>query len=107
MQNGKIGKGSCATVYKVLWLGKHFAEKHFDGPENKYFQEELSLLVGLSHPNILPLFCYTTCSCYCSLVMDLMDMDLREFMLKRLEDYENLEGRFELLEAVDIMLQVT
>jgi serine/threonine protein kinase len=65
-----------------------------------------SLLVGLSHPNILPLFCYTTCSCYCSLVMDLMDMDLCEFMLKRLEDYENLEGSFELLEAVDIMLQV-
>jgi hypothetical protein len=38
--------------------------------------------------------------------MDLMDMDLREVMLKRLEDYENLEGPFELLEAVDIMLQV-
>jgi hypothetical protein len=38
--------------------------------------------------------------------MDLMDMDLCEFMLKRLEDYENLEGSFELLEAVDIMLQV-
>jgi serine/threonine protein kinase len=35
-----------------------------------------------------------------------MDMDLHEFMLKRLEDYENLEGPFELLEAVNIMLQV-
>jgi ascorbate-specific PTS system EIIC-type component UlaA len=45
VQNGRIGKGSCATVYKVLWLGKHFAEKHFDGTENKYFQEELSLLL--------------------------------------------------------------
>jgi hypothetical protein len=58
VQNGKIGKGSCATVYKVLWLGEHFAEKHFDGPENKYFQEELSSCWIVSPKYITPLLLY-------------------------------------------------
>jgi hypothetical protein len=56
--HGRIGEGSSATVHKVRWLGKDFAAKCFHGSENEEaMRKEASLLVGLSHPNILPLFC--------------------------------------------------
>ncbi|KAH9567479.1 hypothetical protein CY35_03G029700 [Sphagnum magellanicum] len=102
---GRIGKGGSATVHKVTWLGNDFAEKCFHGQENEVMQKEASLLAGLSHPNILPLFCCATRDHSCSLVMELMDGDLRQLM----EDLMNNESEgppFELLEAVDIMLQV-
>ncbi len=102
--NGQIGKGGSATVHKVTWLGKDFAEKCFHGPENEDIQEEASLLAGLSHPNILPLFCYATRDHSCSLIMELMDGDLHQLM-ERLNN-ESQDAPFELLEAVDIMLQV-
>ncbi|KAH9558619.1 hypothetical protein CY35_06G017200 [Sphagnum magellanicum] len=103
--NGQIGKGGSATVHKVTWLGKDFAEKCFHGPENEDIQEEASLLAGLSHPNILPLFCYATRDHSCSLIMELMDGDLHQLM-ERLVNNESQDAPFELLEAVDIMLQV-
>jgi hypothetical protein len=104
--NGQIGKGTSATVHKVTWLGKDFAEKCFHGPENENTREEASLLAGLSHPNILPLFCYATGDDCCSLVVELMDEDLHSLMTRRLENEETLDAPFKLLEAVDIMLQV-
>ncbi len=103
--NGQIGKGGSATVHKVTWLGKDFAEKCFHGPENQDIREEASLLAGLSHPNILPLFCYATRDHSCSLIMELMDEDLHQLM-ERLVNNESQDAPFELLEAVDIMLQV-
>ncbi|KAH8958278.1 hypothetical protein BDL97_06G015500 [Sphagnum fallax] len=102
-KEGKLGKGSSATVYKIKWLGKHFAEKCFIGPENENIRKEVSILVGLSHPNIVPLFCYAINKHYCSLVMELMDGDLRDLMQTNLESSET---PFELCEAVDIMLQI-
>jgi serine/threonine protein kinase len=106
VQNGKIGKGASAIVHKVKWLGKHFAEKCFFGPEGEHFQKEASLLAGLSHPNILPLFCFVTTANSCSLVMELMDEDLHELMCERLKNPEIQGAPFKLLEAIDIMLQV-
>jgi hypothetical protein len=103
--NGQIGKGGSATVHRVTWLGKDFAEKCFHGPENQGIREEASLLAGLSHPNILPLFCYATRDHSCSLIMELMDGDLHQLM-ERLVNNESQDVPFELLEAVDIMLQV-
>ncbi len=103
--NGRIGEGGSATVRKVTWLGNDFAEKCFQGPENEAMRKEASLLAGLSHPNVLPLFCCATRDRSCSLVMELMDADLHQLM----EDLMNNESQvapFELLEAVDIMLQV-
>jgi serine/threonine protein kinase len=105
--NGQIGKGCSATVHKVTWLGKDFAEKCFPGPENQVFRKEASLLAGLSHPNILPFFCYATGKNCCSLVMELMDEDLHSLMMRRLGNEETLDAPpFTHLEAVDIMLQV-
>jgi hypothetical protein len=103
--NGQIRKGGSATVHKVTWLGKHFVEMCFHVPKNQNIQEEASLLTGLSHPNILPLFCYTTRDHSCSLIMELMDGDLHQLM-ERLVNNESQDALFELLEAVDIMLQV-
>jgi len=59
----------------------------------------------LSHPNILPLFCYATRDHSCSLIMELMDGDLHQLM-ERLVNNGSQDAPFELLEAVDIMLQV-
>jgi len=100
-----IGKGAFATVYKVTWLGKDFVEKCFRGPERYWIQKQACLLAGLSHPNILPLFCYATQDHHCSLVVELMDEDLHSLMTRRLEN-EVTVAPFELLEALDIMLQV-
>jgi hypothetical protein len=104
--NGQMGRGGSATVHKVTWLGKDFAEKCFDGTENQDFQKEASLLAGLSHPNILPLFCYATGDDRCSLVMELMDEDLHSLMKRRLGNEETRDAPFKLLEAVDIIWQV-
>jgi hypothetical protein len=49
---GPVGKGAFAIVHKVLWVGKHFGEKCFYGPEKKDMQQKSFLLVGLSHPKI-------------------------------------------------------
>jgi serine/threonine protein kinase len=103
---GQIGKGASAIVHKVEWLGKHFAEKCFFGPEGEHFQKEASLLAGLSHPNILPLFCFVTTANSCSLVTELMDGDLHGLMRRRLDNHEIQGAPFKLLEAIDIMLQV-
>ncbi|CAK9877658.1 unnamed protein product [Sphagnum jensenii] len=105
-RRSQIGKGSYAVVHKVVWLGKYFAEKSFPFPENENFRKEVSFLAGLSHPNILPLFCYATCTRYCSLVMELMDEDLNSLIRNRLGPKTSLDPPFELLEAIDIMLQV-
>jgi serine/threonine protein kinase len=52
----QLGKGTAATVYKATWLGGEVALKTFDGPDNFDFNKEVSVLRGLSHPNIYP-FC--------------------------------------------------
>ncbi|CAK9225230.1 unnamed protein product [Sphagnum troendelagicum] len=104
--HGQIGRGASATVHKVEWLGKQFAEKCFFGPQGEHFQKEASLLAGLSHPNILPLFCLVTTANSCSLVTELMDGDLLGLMCKRLDNHEIQGAPFKLLEAIDIMLQV-
>ncbi len=104
--NGRIGEGSSATIRKVRWLGKDFAEKCFHGSENEEaMRKEASLLAGLSHPNILPLFCCSIRDRSCSLVMELMDVDLHDLM-EVLVYNESQDAPFQLLEAVDIMLQV-
>jgi len=104
--NGQIGRGASATVHKVTWLVKDFAKKCFHGQQNEAIRKEASLIAGLSHPNILPLFCYAIGDHCCSLVMKLMDEDLHSLMTIRLGNEETLDAPFKLLEAVDIILQV-
>jgi tRNA A-37 threonylcarbamoyl transferase component Bud32 len=106
-RRNQIGKGTSATVYKVKWLGKQLAEKCFNGPETEAIKKEMSFLAGLSHPNILPLFCVITRANSCSLVIELMDQDLRALMEQRQANKDvTYDPPFHLLEAIDIMLQI-
>jgi serine/threonine protein kinase len=58
------------------------------------------ILAGLAHPNILPSFSLAIDGRSCSIIMELMDQDLFCLMQRK-----PLDAPFELLEAVDIMLQ--
>ncbi len=88
------------TLYKIDWHGKHFAEKCFHVPKNGSFKTEAMILAGLAHPNILPSFSLAIDGRSCSIIMGLMDQDLFCLMQRK-----PLDAPFELLEAVDIMLQ--
>ena len=100
-----LGKGTAATVYKATWHGAGVAMKVFEGPDNSDFQKEVSVLVGLSHPNIISVYCSTAGKRFCSIVMELMDKDLHTLMQDRLTEYDH-QSPFDIVEAVDIMLQI-
>ncbi|CAK9221887.1 unnamed protein product [Sphagnum troendelagicum] len=59
------------------------------------------ILAGLVHPNILPSFSLATDGRRCSIIVELMDQDLLCLMQRK-----PLDAPFELLEAVDIMLEI-
>lgn len=82
-QKESLGKGSAATVYRAKLLGVEFAKKTFDEPNSPDF-EEVSILLGLSHPNVTSLLCYAKGKEDCSIIMELMDEDLFGLMRKRL-----------------------
>jgi hypothetical protein len=51
--NWSSRKASICNCAQSPWLGKHFAEKCFCGPEKKDIQQkDIFLLVGLSHRKI-------------------------------------------------------
>jgi hypothetical protein len=103
----RLGKGAFASVHKTTWMGESLAEKSFANDEQKFevFMNELSILIGLSHPNILSLYCYASNSHSCSLVVKLMDDDLCNFIEEKMLD-DTLTAPFDILEAVGIMLQI-
>jgi hypothetical protein len=105
-QSGILGKGSAATVYKAKWLGGKVAMKTFYGAGNHFFKKEVSILRGLSHPNIISLLWSTVDRRKCSIIVERMDGDLHTLMQVRLEGRGDQESPFCILEAVDIMLQV-
>jgi serine/threonine protein kinase len=78
-----------------------FCRKMFPWRNHKSYQKEASILARLDHPNIVPSFCYVTSDRSCSIVMELLDEDLHDLMQRK-----PLDGPFELLEAIDIMLQI-
>ena len=105
-----LGRGGFGVVQETTWLGLRFAKKEFKGGDNKFFRQEIGALAGLSHPHIVRLVCCAIDKRSCSLVMELMDTDLYDF----LEAYrENLPSGtttkgspFSHIQAVDLMLQV-
>lgn len=101
-----LGKGASGTVHKAIWLGVEVAKKTFHGPRNPDFLQEVSILEGLSHPNIVSLLWYTTDKRKCHLIMELMDGDLYTLMQDRLGEKGHHGPPFNILEALDLMLQV-
>lgn len=108
----QLGGGASAYVYKTSWLERTFAEKVFQvgsQQDQSNFEHEMSSLAGLSHPHVAPMHCYATGERECSLVLELMEMDLSGYMfLKRSYTNTRVQGTspFNLHEALDIMIQV-
>jgi ribosomal protein S24E len=100
-----LGHGAYGAVFESVWLGLPCAQKVFKGAENVSFKKEADILGTLKHPNIIQLFCCTTDAKSCSLVMELMSTDLRNFMDEKMKDPKHVVP-FSLPVAVDIMLQV-
>lgn len=89
-------------------MGELLALKTFANDEYFFniFENEVSILLGLSHPNILSLYCFASNKRSCSLVVELMDNDLYNFIQEKVREDETLTAPFDILEAIDIMLQI-
>ncbi len=99
-----IGKGTAGEVFEVRWLGQRFARKFIPGKMKIIFQRELASLVGLSHPNIVKVFGVSSNNQGNSIVMELMDADLRAYMEARMKFSKQVP--FGLAVALDILLQI-
>jgi serine/threonine protein kinase len=99
-----IGKGTAGEVFEVRWLGQRFARKFIPGKMKIIFQRELASLVGLSHPNIVKVFGVSSNNQGNSIVMELMDADLRAYMEARMKFSKQVP--FGLAVALDISLQI-
>lgn len=106
----RIGKGTFATVYRVEWFGEYFAEKCliFDTALNRdSLKKEAAMLTNLAHPNITTILSCAERNDSFSLILELMKGDLQNLLHERMHSEDrSLEFPFDLLEAVDIMLQI-
>lgn len=107
-----LGKGTSTTVYKAKWFGavavaeKVFPLQHLKDGEFERFQEEVSVLAQLSHPNIVSFLGYSVDERFCSAFLELMDGDLKLLIQQKLLEDETREAPFSIQVACDIMLQV-
>jgi hypothetical protein len=102
-----IGKGAESSVRKAEWFeSMEIALKIFEGPQNSVFLTQVDIHAGLAHPKIVSLLGFSTGEESCSIVLELMDGDLRALMVKRMQEDSTREAPFSILEACDIMLQV-
>ncbi|KAG0629585.1 hypothetical protein M758_1G114900 [Ceratodon purpureus] len=102
----RLGKGAAAVVHKATWLGIQVAKKTFQGHDNPDFMQEAGILGKLCHPNVTSMFCCAKDKRSCAIIMELMDEDLHDLMQRRCNGNNNSQP-FEILEAVDIMLQIS
>ncbi|XP_024542700.1 serine/threonine-protein kinase HT1-like [Selaginella moellendorffii] len=95
-----LGQGGFGTVYEAIWLGHKFAVKVFPQGD-KSFAKELAVLEADKHPNVLHIagHSFDEEKQRYSLVMEKMDMDLANYVLKK-------KNSLPLLSIVAVMLQV-
>ncbi|XP_024543763.1 light-sensor Protein kinase-like [Selaginella moellendorffii] len=95
-----LGQGGFGTVYEAIWLGHKFAVKVFPQGD-KSFAKELAVLEADKHPNVLHIAGQSLDEekQRYSLVMEKMDMDLANYVLKK-------KKSLPLLSIVAVMLQV-
>ncbi|KAG0625084.1 hypothetical protein M758_2G026500 [Ceratodon purpureus] len=101
-----LGKGSFGTVHKARWFGAEVAKKVLHEPSMSDFVQEVTILDGLRHPNIVSLLGYMTDLHNSCMIMELMDGDLHSLMAKRMKQGGFSSTPFSISEALDIMLQV-
>ncbi|KAG0602655.1 hypothetical protein M758_10G030800 [Ceratodon purpureus] len=105
-QLARLGNSATGgTIDRGMWLGTPVAIKTFYGPEDPTFKKEAEILAELCHQNITSMFCSAMDKRKCSIVMELMDMDLRAFIEQRLNRNSD-SPPFTIFEAVDIMHQI-
>ena len=84
LKSGRLlGKGLSSIVYETTWDGKICARKDFLRVPSDIFEREAAVLVGLDHANLVRTYCWTVDEGSCSLVVELLDDDLLNMMLKR------------------------
>ncbi|XP_024542695.1 mixed lineage kinase domain-like protein isoform X2 [Selaginella moellendorffii] len=95
-----LGQGAYETVYEAIWLGHKFAVKVFPQGDTS-FAKELAVLEADKHPNVLHIagHCFDEEKQRYSLVMEKMEMDLANYLLKK-------KNSLPLLSIVAVMLQV-
>ncbi|CAM6047206.1 unnamed protein product [Sphagnum compactum] len=107
----KIGQGSSGEVRETKWLEDKYAKKIFPGVDNKSFKQESEVLARLCHPNVVRVVGWSESRTGVSksIVMELMQEDLRTFLENRLDNNESkgsADVPLSILAAVDVMLQV-
>ena len=83
----------------------HVAQKRFVPAYNEDFQNEILILPYLKHPNIISLVGYAVDNRSCSIIMELMDGDLHNYMYRKLHRM-TLGGPFTIDDAIRVMLQI-
>jgi serine/threonine protein kinase len=80
----KIGDGTEAAVYKILWEGKEYALKKFRGiPNHDDFLRELCIMSLLQHPNLLKCYGGQTKNDNYALVTELMEDNIFNLLNKK------------------------
>ncbi|KAH9569015.1 hypothetical protein CY35_03G109800 [Sphagnum magellanicum] len=81
LQVNYIGRGTFGEVYKTKWLGEQYAKKVFRGANLESFKRESEILADLCHPHVVRIVCWAKEQKQdYSLVMDLMQEDLYDFL---------------------------
>lgn len=115
----KIGAGASAEVFEAKWLGCRFAVKRFKAVtvDSSALQQEMKFLIQLLHPYIVRLVGFSIQKHECSIVMELMDSDLRNFIDSRMKKIASHgddhgcsstlgAGPFTPKDALDIILKI-
>ncbi|OMP08582.1 hypothetical protein COLO4_06325 [Corchorus olitorius] len=99
----RLGNGS--QYKEVYWLGESFALRHFFG-DVEAAAPDISSLLSLSHPNIMPFLCGFTDEekKECHLVMELMNKSLCNYIKENSGPRKRFP--FSLPVSVDLMLQI-
>ncbi len=99
-----LGQGAYGVVHKSKWLELECAVETFTASKKTELEKDAAILENLKHPNILQLIFCTIQPKSCSLVLELMSIDLNKFIQGRISPDNKVP--FTLPVALDIMLQI-
>ena len=112
LHNGiQLGKGGQETyVYETIHrqseaAHNRVAQKRFVPAYNEDFQNEITILSYLKHPNIVSLVGYAVDNRSCSIIMELMDDNLHDHMCRKMRRMTP-GGPFTIDDAMRVMLQI-